>query len=492
MARLPRRRYLQLCGTIGTVALAGCREATDSTETSPATDSEATSNTATSTDTETPTDTRTETETPTDTETEQTADTETEQTTDTEESTPESVAEVAWTVDTLTGQIDTLLLPECGPTDDLVGPLYAMSETGQVASIDPTDGSHAWTVRTSGEKAESPTVTPTDETVYAVSETFTDERLANHVEAIDPATGDVHWSITNQYFLRVAGIADDLVVLAGEYIDDHPEKIGPNTSPRGDGRLFGVGRESGEVRWTVDVPELESADVAAHGVYALEYQGGETYANTLIAFDLDGTERWRVDTGTTSPEALLAADDLLLAGASVGDAVSRGSVARYDLADGSRLWTAGEWRYGPDDVAVSDGTIYAGARPLLALDRDGNERFRVQGFGVPDVPPTPETLYNDGGHQIPAFDREAGVIRWRYRPDEFQYTHLRAVLADHVAVDRGIGEDQGVVLLGEHSGEVVGTFVTPDAYWGAVGNGRRLFLGVGSDVVAYDLAADLD
>jgi hypothetical protein len=65
------------------------------------------------------------------------------------------------------------------------------------------------------------------------------------------------------------------------------------------------------------------------------------------------------------------------------------------------------------------------------------------------------------------------------------------VSSDHVAVDRGIGADREVVLLGETDGEVVGTFRTPQPYRGAVGAGRHLFLGVGDDVVAYDLAAGL-
>lgn len=462
MTEHPRRRYLQLFTAVATATLSGCSSGDDSTDTATTQD--------TATDTATPTRPASGTAT----------------------STPDFTAAEAWSVDRLSGQVDTLLLPEVGPIDDPAGPLYAATQAGEVARIAPPGGRHEWTVAMRGEELGYPPLAPVGDAVYAVSETFTDQRLANHVEALDPATGDARWTFEDRAFLRVLGVVDDLVVLAGEYILAHPEEIGPEEPIRGDGTIYGLDRATGEERWTVDVPGLRGTDVADHGVYALESPDDGAHQLSLRAVEVDGTERWRVDTGTVEPGAPLAADDLLLAGAAAGGDAERGAVGRYDPADGSLMWTAGDWERGPDELALQDGIIHAGSRPFLALGHQGFERYRVQGFGVPEVPATPESLYNGAGSHIPAVDRDVGEIRWRYRPEDYEYTHIRAVLADHVAVDRGIGPDSEVVLLGETSGEVVGTFETPGHYWGMVGAGRRLFAGVDSDVVAYDITVDAD
>ena len=382
-----------------------------------------------------------------------------------------------------------LLLPETGPTDEPASPLYAATEAREVARLTAQEGRLEWTVAARGAEERDPGLTVTERAVYAVSETFTDETLVSYVEALGPATGDVRWTFEEGFFLRVLGVLGDVVVLAGEAIARHPNETGPNQSPRGEGGLYGLNRATGEERWHVDVPELRGADVASHGAYALERSGRDTNQLRLRAVDPDGTERWSVDTGTVTPLTPLAEEGILLAGAGA-EGTERGGVGRYDPADGSLLWAAGDWERGPRDLGLQDGMVHAGTGPFLALDRNGEEQFRVPYFGVPEVPATPETLYNDGGTQIPAVDRASGTVRWRYRPADYEYTHLRAVLADHVAVDRGIGPDREVVVLGEAAGEVRGTFETPEPYLGTVGAGNRLFAGVGSDVIAYDITDD--
>ena len=47
-----------------------------------------------------------------------------------------------------------------------------------------------------------------------------------------------------------------------------------------------------------------------------------------------------------------------------------------------------------------------------------------------------------------------------------------------------------MVVLGEAAGEGRGTFETPGPYLGTAGAGNRLFAGVGSDVIAYDITDD--
>lgn len=463
MRSCSRRRALQLCGAVLTAGLAGCQTSRRTTDTTTATDPPTATAAAPATATGTPT--PTETRSPT----------------------PEPTATTAWTVDRLSGAVDRLLLPAAGPTDPPAGPLYAATDAGELARIDPADGRLAWTIETRGAEPAAPELTPTGAGLYAVSETYTDDRLATHVQAIDPA-GTVQWTFDDRAFLRVLGHAHDLVVLAGEYIAEHPETIGPNESPRGDGRLYGIDRATGEQRWRVDIPALHGADVATHGAYALEFQTQDFHRLTLHAFGLGGTQRWQVDTGLPEPGRPLATTDLLLAGAGTADQTDRGGVGCYDPVDGTLLWTVGNWERGPHDLAVAEDTIHAGSRPFLALDHEGNERYRVQQFSVPQVPATPETLYNDGGTQIPAVDRAAGELRWRYRPADYEYTHLRAVLADHVAVDHGIGPDQEVILLDEASGEIVGRFRTAEPYQELVGAGDRLFAGIGSHVVALDVS----
>lgn len=463
MSDRTRRQVLRLCGAAAAASLAGCGDGERADTAAPT----ATGTDRTTTGTPTPTDTATPTATATDTRT------------------PEPAAVEAWTATGLSGQVDALSLPRDGPTDEPTGPLYATSGAGEIARLDPAAGRTVWTATARGGEQRSPALVATRSAVYARSESYSEDRLANHVEALDPKRGTVRWAFEDRAFLRVAGVVDDVVVLAGEYIDENPEKIGPNESPRGEGRVYGVDRATGRERWRVTVPGLEGVDVASHGVYALESLREDDYRQTLLAFDADGSDRWTVDTGTVNPRSPVATDDLLLAGAPF--APERGAVGRYDPTDGTRLWAAGHWDRGPDDVAVDDGVVHAGAGPFLALDPDGTERYRVGPFGVPEVPTTPETLYDAGGDTARAVDRQAGEIRWRYRPENFEYTHIRAVLADHLAVDRGIGADRTVVLLGEPSGDVVGRFDTPGDYLGAVGAGRRLILGVDSDVVAYDV-----
>lgn len=463
-----RRRLLRLCSAAAVTAVAGCGGTDPPAET-------AVTDTRTSTKATTPT-TTPEPDTATETTNSQAA----------------SPVSRAWSVDRLSGSVDRLLLPTTGPTDEPSGPLYAATEAGEVARIDPVDGEHRWTTTVRGEAEATPSLFVGSKSLYAVSETITDDRLANHVQALDPATGAVRWTVDQRAFLRVIGTVGDRVVLAGEYIKDHPNELGPSQTPRGDGRVVAVDRATGEERWRVNVPDLRGADVAEHGVYALETRDHETNQLALHAVDPDGTERWTVDTGTINPGSPLATDDFLLAGAGGDDRTDRGGVGRYDPDDGSLLWTTGQWERGPGAIRQVDETVFAGGGPLLALDPDGTERYRVPYFGALDVPATPETLYDDGGSEISTVDRQAGKIRWRYRPENYEYTHLRAVLADHVAVDRGIGEDRGVVLLGEDSGDVVGTFRTSEPYRGAIGVGERLFLGVGADVIAYDLTVGLE
>lgn len=460
----PRRQFLQLCGAAAVASLAGCAGGDDPAEATALTD--------------TPVDTRgTATGPRTETATSRSAPA------------AEFAADGVWTTDRLSGRVDTLLLPESGPTDDPAGPLYAATESREIARFTAQKGRLEWRVTARGAEEGDPELTVTEKAVYAVSETFTDETLASYVEALEPATGDVRWTFEEGFFLRVLGVLDDVVVLAGEEIARHPDEVGPNQSPRGEGRLYGLDRATGEERWHVDVPELRGADVASHGAYALERSGRDTNQLRLHAVDPDGTERWSVDTGTVTPLTPLAGDGILLAGAGA-EGTERGGVGRYDPADGSLLWTAGDWERGPRNLGFQDGVVHAGTAPFLALHRDGEEQFRVPYFGVPEVPATQETLYNDGGTQIPAVDRASGTVRWRYRPADYKYTHLRAVLADHVAVDRGIGPDCEVVVLGEADGEIRGTFETPGPYLGAVGAGSRLFAGVESDIIAYDITGD--
>lgn len=391
----------------------------------------------------------------------------------------------AWSVDTLAGKAHTLMLPEVSPAEDPAGPLYAVTAANEIAKIDPESGRVAWTKAARGEEGANPPLTPIEDAVFAISETFDDERLLTHVEALDPDTGDSRWAFEDRFFLEVLGVVDDIVVLSGEYIEVHPDEIGPERSPAGDGRLFGLDLSSGEQQWVVDVPVLRGAAVARHGAYALEFVDHETHLQTLHAIDLDGSERWSVETGSINPGSPVATEELLLAG--VGDGTDAGGVGRYDPGDGSLRWRSGHWARGPGDIAVDGDTIHAGKHPFLALDPDGEKRYQANRFGFPEAPATPETLYTDGGSRIQALDRASGEVRWQYRPKDYKYTHARAVLADQIAVDRGIGPDQEVVLIRESDGTVAGTFQTPGNYFGAVGAGPWLFLGVESEVVAYDV-----
>lgn len=464
MSDVPRRRFLQTIGTALAIG-AGCGDARRSTRTS-------TSGAVS----ETPLETSRPASTPTYTEP-QTAS---------PSATPDPAAEELWTAGDFSGRVKTLQLPEVGPAEEPAGPLYVTTNTGEMARIEPIEGRTRWSSTIQGEEEEAPPLLPAGDNLYAIGETYTEERLANHVEALDPTTGERRWVFGDRSFLEVLGVVKETVVLSGYYIEKSPYEIGPEESPRGDGILIGADRNTGEERWRVTVPNLHGADIASHGVYALEWYEPRTYLLTLHAFDIDGTERWSIDTGTGGPTAPLATDDLLLAGAGPDDDTRRGGVGRYDPGDGSDIWTAGNWGRGPEDLALQDDSVLAGDHPLLALDRDGSQRYQLQDLTVPEVPGTSETLYQ-GAKPIRAIDRSEGVVRWRYRPVKHDYVHIQTVLADHLAIDHGIGHNYEVVLLDEAEGNVAGTFETPDHYLGMAGAGHRLLIGVGNDVMAYEV-----
>lgn len=463
-----RRSVLRVLGAAAIASLAGCSTGDTPTATGPE------SETATGTLTGSPTSTLTPTESDT----------------PTDSPTPEPLAKSAWTADTLSGDVDELWLPNIPRTPQTTGgPLYAATDAGEVANLSVATGQIRWRFTAAGvpELGGHPQVYEEGSSLYVVSDRVDERPLRNYVEKLDPETGAREWLFESRHFLRPLGIVDGVLYLAGEYIRKPMSELGTHDDPAGDGRLFAVDEATGDVLWERSVPALADATVARHGLYLTVDPEDDSPEDTLVGMDLDGTERFRVDTGTVHLSRPVTTVDGVLAGAH-GD-----SIAMF-APDGTEQWSVSGWEWGPSAVEVTADGIYVGSNPLVFLSRDGTVRWRLpDGGGM--VRPSEDwrfldTIYLAEGSRVSAVDPDTGTRRWSWSPEYDKYTHVQAVVNHGLVVDRGIGLTSEFVVLHEETGDVVGDFNAPQAYTSTAAVASRLFAGSTDTVYAFDVNAD--
>lgn len=412
------------------------------------------------------------------------------ETTTTEETTTEptdDVATEAWTVDSLDGDVSGLRLPNRPRKPNTTGgPLYAETSGGTVANVDVATGEIRWKFTAVGdlEGHSSPTVSAAGDGLVVVSHTLNPETLRNYVEFLDPETGDREWVFEERDYLTPLGVVDDVLYLRGGYIRAPPSELGPNQDPAGERRLRAVDLATGEELWHTTLPSLVNATVARHGIYANVAFGDNSRGHTLVAFDRDGTERWRADAGAYRLPEPVAVDGGVLAN------VGTDSVALLD-ADGTERWRVSAWHRGPSEIAVTPERIYVGSRPLVALSRSGEEYWRLDDRGGIIEPirdeHREETLYDGGGTRVGAIDAGAGTARWSFDPDDEKYVHEKAIVDAGLLVNTGIGWDREFILLDEMSGEILGDFHTSEPYFAATAVASRVFAGTAGEIRAFDV-----
>lgn len=457
MREYPRRRVLQALGGLATTSVAGCA-ATD--ETPPSGDSTTTTNAPTTSTSPSKT---------------------------TDSSTPEPIATEAWTVDSFDGDVKGLRLPNRPRKPNTTGgPLYAGTTSGTVANLSVATGDVRWQFSVAGELMLHgyPTIYTFGQTLLVVSDTRNRETLRNYVEKVDSASGDRQWTFEEREFLTPLGVVDDTLYLAGEYIKAPPQELGPNQDPAGEGRFHAVDPETGEEQWRTTVPSLVNATVARHGIYANVTSDTDASDHSLVAFDRDGTERWRKPAGMYHLPEPVTVDDGVLA------SVQYNSVASI-APDGTEQWRVSEWKGGPSQIEVTPKRVYVGSEPLIAVSRTGSEHWRVDEYGGIVRPIRDQrrekTLYFEKGTQVGAINTEEGTKRWSFAPEDEKYVHVQAVVDEGLLIDTGIGRRRTFFLLDEITGDILGDFSTGKPYWNSTAVASRLFAGASNTVYALDV-----
>ncbi|WP_115864901.1 outer membrane protein assembly factor BamB family protein [Halorussus litoreus] len=396
------------------------------------------------------------------------------------------VATEAWTVDSFHGDVEGLWLPNRPRKPNTTGgPLYAGTTAGTVANVAVASGDVRWNAPVRGDLTPNgaPRVHDVGGDLLVVSHTLNEETLRNYAELRHPDTGEREWTFEVREYLTPLGVVDDVLYLAGEYVRAAPSELGPNQDPSGEGRLHGVDLATGEELWRTTVASLVNATVARHGIYAnVTAEDGSDHE--FVAFDRDGSERWRTDAGKYHLPEPVAIEDGVVA------ATGADGVASF-APDGTERWRVSAWRRGPSEIEATSERLYVGSRPLIALSRAGDERWRLDTHGSIIRPirdqRREETLYFGGGTRVGAIDAGAGKERWSWAPDDEKYVHEQAIVDDGILVSPGIGPDREFVLLDEMNGHVVGEFRTPKPYATATAVASRVFAGTSGGILAYDV-----
>jgi outer membrane protein assembly factor BamB len=166
--------------------------------------------------------------------------------------------------------------------------------------------------------------------------------------------------------------------------------------------------ESGEVAWSVPV-ETNFAEIQEVGdtAYCLQMDFGANGRERLSALDRDiGDERWSESIPslwfvTPMEDAVYGATD--------------GSVVALDPGSGSQRWQFEADDIGTSIPAVSDGVVHcAGEESIYAIDGgDGTEQWSVSlDIAHPRVLVDVEAVYGSTEDGIVSLDAETGVERW--------------------------------------------------------------------------------
>ncbi|WP_207586436.1 PQQ-binding-like beta-propeller repeat protein [Halomontanus rarus] len=261
-----------------------------------------------------------------------------------------------------------------------------------VCALSLSSGRLQWRVRTNS----------SIDSALAAGNTVTfDGRLSgtNALWALDTETGVERWTyaVDGDRRLPIAAIDDRLYTVRFRYGDRWT--------------VASHNLETGAVDWreTLEGRLLASgprAAVTADGLYA--------GAESLVALDRDGTQRWQAEFGTEFGRALAVAHDLVFA-----TDVDASEVVALEAATGDPRWTTSVSTLArPGGLSVDADTVYVSTTDgFRALEvTTGEERFRFDGASTANsdtttnptasgpVIPTTDRLYQSVGDRVYALE----------------------------------------------------------------------------------------
>ena len=256
-----------------------------------------------------------------------------------------------------------------------------------------------------------------------------------------------------------------------------------------DGRddLLALDLRTGAVRWTVDREVFVGSPAVAGSLVVSQTDDG-----TLAAFDIvDGTPAWRAPLGIRLNSSPLVLDGMAVA------ADEEGAVHAVSAVDGSLQWDV-ELGPGLDrSVAGADGLVFAGSDgAFVALDaQTGREvwshRSDATSFATPAV--RDGVVYASGGDgrtsALYAIDATTGAERWRFVPPGGVGVKTPSIDDDTVY----LASEEQVFALDRTSGDVRWTRDLARQTRAAIGiDGDTLFLFSQTRLHALDAATGAD
>ncbi|MCU4743216.1 PQQ-binding-like beta-propeller repeat protein [Natronoglomus mannanivorans] len=172
--------------------------------------------------------------------------------------------------------------------------------------------------------------------------------------------------------------------------------------------------ETGEIDWR---ESLEGRPLASGPRAAVTADGLYVGAESLVALDRDGGQRWRADLGTAFGRALAVAHELVFA-----TDVDASEVVALETTTGDRRWSASVSNLArPGGLSVDADTVYVSTTDgFRALEIEtGEERFRFDGASSASsdtttnptasgpVIPTVDRLYQSVGNRVYALEGRA-------------------------------------------------------------------------------------
>jgi outer membrane protein assembly factor BamB len=251
------------------------------------------------------------------------------------------------------------------PTSPTVGAgaVIAGTADGQLVAIETADGSERWRTKL----GDAPIHTP----AYAEGGVFAGTEDSRFVR-VEAADGSVSWELETAAFPTGTAVVADGVAYLGA----------ANYDPTGDGRLWAVDAESGELRWRLDEP-----------VHVPSVVDGVGYAGSLglgvSAYDLaDGSRGWTFPvTGFIRPIAV--AEGVVYVPTDDDRAIHA-----LNAVDGTELW-----RFdleSPTDccVAVAQGAIYVGTPTGQVYAIGGSDEGSSEAPAAASATASPVALHN--------------------------------------------------------------------------------------------------
>ena len=274
----------------------------------------------------------------------------------------------------------------------LSGGAILVTDSGTLRAIEAATGSDRWDFHADSPLGEA---TVADGLAYAI-----DRSGVLHV--IDVATGSERWksAVTTDTRHLVDGLSAPTVAGDAIYV------------LAGDGRVFALDRETGDVRWDVPIPNgfgTNSPSVAD----GLVYVGGEGFVEALHA--ADGKTAWTFDTHHVGPMGTVVVADGV---AYAGD--GGGSLHALNARTGDPLWTVDEPLFAPavaGPIAVSSSQFGA----VVGLDTTTGKylwHYQMSGASRPaSIADGVAYIAAETGRRVYALDVETGEERWHFDID---------------------------------------------------------------------------